>query len=78
MRIVNRVPDLLAKKFGGKEKINLTSVQRETGLSYPTVSSWAKDHINRVDFQVLATWCDYLQCQPGDLLTYEHNGEEGK
>lgn len=70
-RIVNRVPELVAQKFGGKENINLTHVTKETGLSYPTVSSWVKDQVVRFDTPMLLAWCIYLDCTPGDLLILE-------
>lgn len=66
--IVNRVPELLEKKFNGKP--NLQQVQQETGLNYGTVASWAKDRIERADFPVIEAWCKYFKCQPGELLVY--------
>lgn len=68
--IINRVPELMAEKFGGKENINLLQVQRETGLTYSTVARWAKDRIDRVDFPVMEIWCEYFHCTPGDILIY--------
>lgn len=68
--IVNHVPELVAAKFGGAERINLTQVQLDTRLNYATVSSWVKGEVTRVDFPVLEAWCKYLSVQPGDILTY--------
>ena len=68
MRIVNRVPELVAQKFGGEDKINLKQVERDSGLSYPTVSAWIKDRVDRADFPILASWCVYLGCTPCDIL----------
>lgn len=73
MMIVNRLPELLEKRFGGKP--NMLQVQHETGLAYGTINSWIKDKINRVDFPTLEVWCKYLDCQPGDLLVYEAKQE---
>jgi DNA-binding Xre family transcriptional regulator len=69
--IKNHTRELLAKKFGGESKVNLTQVQNETRLSYTLVQRWWKDEVDRFDKPVLETWCKYFGCQPGDILTYE-------
>lgn len=68
--IVNRVPDLVAEKFGGKDKVNMSQVQRETGLEYQTVLRWMKSRVDRADFPVLDVWCAYLKVGVGDLLQH--------
>jgi DNA-binding Xre family transcriptional regulator len=73
--IENRLPDLLAAKFGGKENINLTHIAQDSGLSFPTVSNWAKRRVDRADFPILIKWCKYLNCQPGDILVYHADVE---
>lgn len=69
--ITNHVPRLLAEKFGGKEKINLKQVQQETGLSYSSIGAWAKGRVERVDFDTLEAWCDYLNVDLPELFTRE-------
>ena len=71
MKVINRVPELVAAKFGGESEINLTEVQAATGMNYRTVSSWVKGHVTRADFPVLVKWCEYLGVKPGDILTLE-------
>jgi DNA-binding Xre family transcriptional regulator len=73
--ITNRVPELLAEKFGGKDKINLTQIQLETGMPYTSVSAWAKGKVERYDNKALSAWCKYLGVQPGDILVYEPDTE---
>jgi DNA-binding Xre family transcriptional regulator len=75
MKIANRVPELVAQKFGGKENINLSQVSKDVGLAYPTTSSWIKDQVVRADFPILLAWCRYLDCTPGDLLVLDKEGE---
>lgn len=70
MTIVNRLPELAAEKFGGKDKINMQRMQIETRLSYSTVYRWMKNHIDRIDAPILNTWCKYFNCGPGDILAY--------
>jgi DNA-binding Xre family transcriptional regulator len=71
MPVINRVPELVAARFGGKENINLSDVQRDIGLNYATVAKWVKNQVDRADFEVLESWCKYLKVQPGDILIYE-------
>lgn len=69
--IHSRVKELIDQQFGGADKVNLSEVQRATGLTYVTVSKWYKGRIDRVDFPTLAVWCKYLECGVGDLLIYK-------
>lgn len=73
MAIVSKVPELVAQKFGGVEKVNLSEVQRDTALTYSTASRWVKGRVDRVDFAVLEVWCKYLGVQPGDILIYRED-----
>jgi DNA-binding Xre family transcriptional regulator len=70
MLIINRVPELVAAKFGGMDKVNMSDVQRDTGLSYPTVTKWVKNRVDRVDFGTLEVWCRYLERDVCDVLAY--------
>jgi DNA-binding Xre family transcriptional regulator len=70
MAILNRVPELVAAKFGGKENINIQHVAAAVGLTYVSTAKWLKNRIDRADFPVLEKWCRYLECQPGDILIY--------
>jgi DNA-binding Xre family transcriptional regulator len=77
MPVINRVPELVAHKFGGQDKVVIQRVADDTGLTYATVSGWLKSRVNRADFPVLATWCKYLGVGVGDLLEYvPDEGEE--
>lgn len=70
MAIINRVPDLVAEKFGGADKVNVSQIQKETLLTYSTVRRWVKNEIDRYDAPALQAWCKYLGVQPGDILVY--------
>lgn len=69
--IVNHVPELVAAKFGGRDKVNLSQVQRETGMNYSSVLRWMKNRIDRADFPVLEVWCKYLSVGVGELIEYK-------
>lgn len=71
MRVTNRVPELVAAKFGGADNINYTEIQAATNMNYRTVSSWVKGHVTRADFPILAKWCKYLNVTVGEILEYK-------
>ncbi len=73
MAIVNRVPELVAKKFGGADKVNVSQIQKETLLTYSTVRRWVKNEVDRYDAPALEAWCKYLDVQPGDILVYRED-----
>lgn len=70
--IVNRFRELLAiKERHEKRKLSQRTVAEETGLSKSTVDRYARNEITRYDEDVVLTLCQYLGCQPGDLLVIE-------
>ena len=70
MPVVNRVPELLAKKFGGADKIVVQQVALDLRLSYTAVDRWVKNDVTRADFPILEKWCDYLGVGVGEILEY--------
>lgn len=70
MMIQNRVPELVAEKFGGRDKINIAEIERDSGIAYATVARWVKNRVDRADFPILEAWCKYLNCNVGDLLDF--------
>jgi putative transcriptional regulator len=71
-RIVNRFRMLLAEKATRvQHNIALNDVQRETGIAWSTLNSWANNQVTRYDAPVIQALCDYFNCQVGDLLVYE-------
>jgi DNA-binding Xre family transcriptional regulator len=70
MPVINRVPELVAERFGGAEQVNIMQVQREIGLPYATVSRWVRGKVDRADFPILEKWCEYLGVGVGDILEY--------
>lgn len=67
----NRLPELVAAKYGGNDKINITEVSANSGISYPTTHEWIRGKVLRIDLNILEKWCKYLGVQPGDILVYE-------
>lgn len=49
----------------------LTELADEVGITLPNMSLLKNEKVRGVRFQTLAAICEALDCQPGDLLTYE-------
>ena len=70
-RIVNRFRVLLAEKAEKEQKnIPLKEVERQTGITWATLQSWANNKVTRFDEPVIIALCDFLECEVGDLLVY--------
>ncbi len=75
--VENRFRILLAQKATKeKQNIALMDVQRETGIAWSTLNSWANNHVSRYDSPVIQALCDYFDCQVGDLLVYDRQADE--
>ncbi len=71
-KIANRFRILLAEKATREQhNIAINDVQRETGIAWSTLNSWANNQVTRYDAPVIRALCDYFNCQVGDLLVYE-------
>ena len=70
-KIVNRFRVLLAEKAEKEQKnIPLKEVERQTGITWTTLQSWANNKVSRFDEPVIIALCDYLECEVGELLIY--------
>lgn len=71
-KIVNHFRILLAQKATRQQQnIALMDVQRETGIAWSTLNSWANNQLTRYDAPVIISLCEYFECQVGDLLVFE-------
>jgi DNA-binding Xre family transcriptional regulator len=77
MAVINKVPELLAQKFGGAQNVVLQHVAQDTRLTYSTVLRWAKRDITKIDTPTLETWCKYFNCGVGDILQYVPDEGQG-
>jgi DNA-binding Xre family transcriptional regulator len=70
--IITRFRVLLAQKAETERRnITLKEVQRETGIAWTTLQSWANNDVSRYDAPVIIKLCDYLNCELGDLIIYQ-------
>ena len=51
-----------------EKNMNKTELMRAIGLSPPTLAKLSKNET--VDGKIIARICEYLNCQPGDIMEY--------
>jgi putative transcriptional regulator len=51
--------------------VTLTELAERIGIALPNLSILKTNKARAVRFSTLASICRELECQPGDLLTYE-------
>ena len=71
MAILVRLDRVLLEKG-----ITLTELADRIGIALPNLSILKTNKARAVRFSTLAAICRELDCQPGDLLEYEEEGEE--
>lgn len=65
MPIIVRLDVLLAKR-----KVKSKELAAEIGITEANMSLLKSGKVKGVRFSTLAAICDYLECQPGDLLEF--------
>jgi putative transcriptional regulator len=70
MPIIMRLDVMLAKR-----KVRSNALARAIGITEANLSLLKSGKIKGLRFSTLEAICEYLDCQPGDLLEYERPGE---
>ena len=65
-RIVVTLDVMLAKR-----KMRSRELAERIGITEPNLSLLKSGKVRGMRFETLAAICDVLQCQPGDLLSFE-------
>lgn len=71
MAIILHLDDLLAEK-----DITVTALAEEVGITRANMSNIKTGNAKAIRFSTLNAICSYLDCQPGDLLSYEPDREQ--
>lgn len=50
---------------------SLKEGQRQTGIAWGKLCSWANNRVACFDAPVIEALCDYLDCEVGDLIVFE-------
>lgn len=73
MPIIVQLDIMLARR-----KVKSKDLAEHVGITEANMSLLKQGKVKGVRFDTLEKICDYLQCQPGDLLVYEAQaGENG-
>jgi putative transcriptional regulator len=54
----------------GDKKLKMSEVSRQTGIGTSTLLRFYHERSGGIRFDVLEKLCDFLDCQPGDILVY--------
>lgn len=65
MRIIVRLDVILAQR-----KVRSKNLAAHIGITESNLSLLKAGHVKGVRFETLARICQYLECQPGDLLEF--------
>lgn len=71
MPIVVTLDEMLVRR-----KVKSRDLAAHVGITEANLSLLKSGKVKGVRFETLAAICDYLQCQPGDLLSW-HPDEDG-
>ena len=72
MPIVLRLDMMLARR-----KMRSNELARAVGITESNLSSIKSGKIKGIRFSTLEAICKHLRCQPGDILEYVEDDEEG-
>ncbi len=70
-KIHNRVSEVM-----GRKRMQIADVAKEAGLRHYTVKTLYYDQTNAIYFDTLKRLCKVLECQPGDLFTFEQDTDD--
>lgn len=59
-----------------QRKMSLTELAEEVGITLSNMSLLKTGKVRGVRFSTLNSICEALDCQPGDVLTYEPEGDD--
>ena len=66
MRIVVRLDVMLARR-----KVRSKALAAHVGITEANLSLLKSGRVKGIRFETLVKICDYLDCQPGDLLEFD-------
>ena len=71
-RVVNRFSELLALKERHEQRsYSRREISEMTGISLTSVQNWATNNTTRYDEAQILAFCDFFNCNLGDLLIME-------
>ena len=73
MAIFLRLDDLMAEK-----KVTVTELAKAADISRVNMSRLKSGKIKAIRMTTLNAICEYLECEPGDILKFEKSASTGK
>jgi DNA-binding Xre family transcriptional regulator len=71
-KLRNRFLVLLAYKEQKEgRRIRNKEIAQAVGVNEHTVARWIRNDVNKIDVPVLEAFCNYFECDVGDLLYME-------
>lgn len=70
MSIIVNIDVMLAKR-----KMSVTELSEKVGITMANLSILKNGKAKAIRFSTLEAICKALECQPGDILEYKHEGE---
>ena len=58
-----------------KRNMSLNDLSDKVGIANVNMSKIKNNKVNAIRFSTLAGICEALDCEPGDILKYDPNGE---
>ncbi|MGN0039350.1 MAG: helix-turn-helix domain-containing protein [Coriobacteriales bacterium] len=65
MPIILHLDDLLAER-----NVSVTELAQAAGITRANMSNIKTGKVRAIRFSTLEAMCDYLDCQPGDIIEY--------
>ena len=70
--VQTRFAELLARKERLEQRrISRRKIAEETGMSLNSVQNWATNHVESFYAAQIIAFCEYFDCEPGELLVIE-------
>ena len=60
-----------------RRKMSLTELSERVGITMANLSILKNGRAKAVRFSTLEAICRVLRCQPGDILIYQEDGDDG-
>ncbi len=60
-----------------KRKMSVTELADRVGITIANISILKNGRAKAIKFSTLAALCEALDCQPGDILEYRRDEDEG-
>lgn len=70
MKIIVNLDVMLAKR-----KMSMTELAEKVGVTMANLSILKNNKAKAIRFSTLEKICEVLECQPGDILEYDGDGE---